>query len=215
MTEEVHDTSHLDRYLQTRQRVSLLNASWRPMLAGAVGAALVIGAVWVATPHFTTREVEIEHLVQHDVPFDNHVPQDKPFDNYIPRVIALPPIAANPPSPLSDAPRSPAEHKFKDSPEWRGADVRGRIVRADQNGFVLATEDGGETGFYPARLGADGKPERNESMTDVVDPYLSDLAYCRPSENGTYLCVALHGGREVPIPQVPITRERARNVRPA
>ena len=37
---EVHDHSRTDAYLRTRQRVAFLSAVWRPMLAGAAGAAL-------------------------------------------------------------------------------------------------------------------------------------------------------------------------------
>ena len=90
-----------------------------------------------------------------------------------------------------------------------GAVIRGRILRPDANGFVLAT-DNGETGFYPAKLGASGKIEPDEGMRDVVNPYLNDLAYCRLSPIGTYLCVALQAGKEVPVPQVPIVARRGR-----
>ena len=223
----IQDTSRVDNYLRSRHRVAVLEASWRPALAGAAGALAIIGSValgaWLVGPRYRYNEVEIPrvmfkditvpNIVQRDVPVDHVVPHDVEID--IPRIVETPAPAprspvTSPPAASTSKPRTPAETRLVGSPEWRGADVRGRIVRADQNGFVLATEDGGETGFYPAKLGADGKPERNESMTDVIDPYLSDLACCRPSENGTYLCVALHEGREVPIPQIPITRERGR-----
>lgn len=42
MNDEVHDTSRLDAYMRARRRVALLNASWKPMAAGAAGAALII-----------------------------------------------------------------------------------------------------------------------------------------------------------------------------
>ena len=37
------------------------------MLAGAIGASLIIAAVWVATPRFTIRDVVVDHVVQKDV----------------------------------------------------------------------------------------------------------------------------------------------------
>ena len=102
---------------------------WKPMLAGAVGAAImaatVIGSVWVILPKISTREVVVDHVVQHDVPFDNHVPQDKPFDNYVPHakpfdvpVPAPKPVAeAAPPTMGPDSPyaaKTPDEKKFVD-----------------------------------------------------------------------------------------------------
>ena len=208
MTEEVHDTSHLDRYLQTRQRVSLLNASWKPALAGAGGAAVVIACAWVAMPKFTIREVVVDHVVQHDVPFDNHVPQDKPFDNYVPQDRPMPgPSASAVPG---FAPRTSEEWAFVSTKGWREAVIRGRILRPDENGFILMT-DQGEQGFYPAKTGTNGKPENDPSVVDVVAPYLSDLAYCRPSaEIGIYVCFAQHAGKATLIRQVPITAKEGR-----
>jgi hypothetical protein len=120
---EIVDRSRVDAYAAVRRRAMLLHSAWRPMLAGAAGAALVIGAVWVATPKFSVREVVVDHYVPRDIPFDNHVPQDKPFDNYVPRLTPGP-VAANPP----DAPRSPAEKKFVNKPEYKDAVYRGRIT---------------------------------------------------------------------------------------
>ena len=45
MTEEIHDHSRVDGFMAARRRAMVLHSLWRPLLAGAVGAALVIGAV--------------------------------------------------------------------------------------------------------------------------------------------------------------------------
>ena len=185
-------------------RAAVLHASWRPMLAGAVGAALVIAAVWVAAPKFSTREVVVEHVVQHDVPFANHIPQDKPFDNYVPHEVGAAPALA---------PRSSAERSFEGSKEWDNADVRGRILRASGNGFVMMTE-AGEQSFFPSRLGADGKPENDESMRDDVHGLLGDLAICRPTPNKLFQCVALRGDREIIIPEFPIKQAKQSSAGP-
>jgi hypothetical protein len=107
--------------------------------------------------------------------------------------------------PLSaPAPRSPEERSFESTPGWKGAVVRGRIVRPDANGFVLLT-DAGETGFYPVKLGANGKIEPDFSVRDVVDSVIGALARCNQLPIGTYACTALgHDGREALIPEIPI-----------
>jgi hypothetical protein len=102
MTEEIHDTSRLDAYMRNRGRVAFLHAVWRPMLAGAVGAALVVGAVWVALPKFSTREIVVDHVVSrdvsvdrvvpHDVSVPNIVPHDAPVDHVVPHDVSVPNI---------------------------------------------------------------------------------------------------------------------------
>src|SRR5271157_3840222 len=67
MTEEIHDHSRVDGYLRARQKVAFLHAVWPPMLAGAAGAALVIGAVWVVLPKVSYREVEVPRVTLRDV----------------------------------------------------------------------------------------------------------------------------------------------------
>ena len=67
---------------------------WKPMAAGAVGAALVGVALWVATPKFvfhdidvpriTLKDVAVDHVVPHDVPVDHVVPHDVPVDRLVP-----------------------------------------------------------------------------------------------------------------------------------
>ena len=60
MSEEIHDTSRLDAFMAARRRAMVLHAVWRPMLAGAAGAALVIAAVWVTLPKISYREIDAE-----------------------------------------------------------------------------------------------------------------------------------------------------------
>ena len=199
MTDEVHDTSRLDGYLRARQKVALMNATWRPILAGAVGAALVIGAVWVTLPKISYRDVEVPRVTMRDTVVPNIVQRDVSVDHVVPRDVEI-----DIPRIVAATPRTPAERAFVDTPDWRAADVRGRILRADKNGFDLATEDGSEMSFFPARIAGDGKVEINEGMKDIVEPFLNDLAACRPMPTGVYLCIAEHEGREIPIKQIPI-----------
>jgi hypothetical protein len=82
--------------------------------------------------------------------------------------------------------------------------VRGRILRPDGSGFVLLTDEG-EKGFYPAKIGSDGKIEANPAMRDDVSRVLGRLGFCRQTPTSAYACTALgHDGREVEIPQVPV-----------
>jgi hypothetical protein len=198
----VIDTSRVDNYLRSRHRVEVLNSAWKPALAGAAGAMAIIGAVvvgvWIATPRFTVREVEVDHIVRHDVPFDNHIPQDKPFDNYIPRTVAPPPIAVNPPTPRSDAPRSPSEQKFTDTPEWKGAIYRGRIIRS-VDAKVLSFAEG--TNLRPAHWDA----KTSQSVYDIDEAFDTDaliglLAACVLDEHELWHCNAMQrDGQEITI----------------
>jgi hypothetical protein len=206
--DEIHDTSRVDAYAAARRRAMMLHSAWRPMLAGAAGAALVIAAVYVTlpkvsyreivVPQVTMREVEVPHIVPREVTVDHVVPKDVEID--IPRIVMA-----------SPAPRSPEERAFVDTEGWKDAVVRGRILRQEGNGFVLATDEGEQT-FYPAKIGPGGKIEPEPSVEDVVAPYIGDLGYCRKLPPGTYVCVALHEGQEVPIRPTPII---ARQGRPA
>jgi hypothetical protein len=58
MSDEIHDTSRVDAFMAARRRAMLLHSVWRPMLAGAAGATLVIAAVYVALPTFRMKVVE-------------------------------------------------------------------------------------------------------------------------------------------------------------
>ena len=57
--------------MRSRQRVAFLGAVWRPMLAGAAGAAIIIACAWVAMPKFTIREVTADHVTLRDVTINN------------------------------------------------------------------------------------------------------------------------------------------------
>ncbi len=174
---EIHDTSRLDRYMAARRRAALLNASWRPMLAGAVGAALVIGAVWVTLPKISYREIEVPRVTMRDVEVpaivtkDGEVPRiiqrDVTVDHIIPRDVE---IAAPPREVSKAAPVTPRERTFTEFGGLAGLVVRGRIIRPDGNGFVLATPQAGEQKFYPGQIGLGGKVEPNPAVKDVVDP---------------------------------------------
>ena len=208
MTDEQHDFSRVDSYLRSRHRVEVMSAMWRPMAAGGLGAVAVIGTValgaWLVGPRYRYNEIEIPRVIVKNTPFDNYVPHTKPFDNYAPheRGSVAPSARAPAASPL--APRSSAERRLEGSGPWGSSDIRGRIVRENANGFDLAT-DRGERPFFPAKIGADGKPVLDESVKDRVAGLIGSLAYCRPLPAGTYECRALRrDGREIEIEQVPI-----------
>ena len=107
---------------RSRRRVAFLGAVWKPLLAGAVGAAImaatVMGSVWAILPKISTREIVIDRVVMRDKPFDVYVPHDKPFDNYVPVVVQRDaanhgPAAGGPyepsgPAPAVSAPSSPS-----------------------------------------------------------------------------------------------------------
>jgi hypothetical protein len=191
MTDERHDFSRVDSYLRSRSRVVFLHAVWRPLLAGAVGAALVIGAVAIAQPRFTTREVIVDHVVQKDVAINNLIPHDIPIE--IPRIVATTP-----------SPTTPEERSFVATPGWKGAVVRGRIERAQGNGFVMLT-DTGEQSFSPAKIAPGGKIEPDPSLKDDVSAALGALAFCRQTPIGVFQCTALgHDGREAVIPEISV-----------
>ena len=204
MTDEVpetHDFSRVDTYMAARRRAMVLHALWKPLLAGA---ALVISAVWITLPKVSYREIVVDHVVQKDVTIDHVVPRDVTVDHIVPKdvEVEVPRFLASSPEA-----RMPDERRFVETPAWQGAIVRGRILRQDGAGFILATDDG-EQGFYPATINAAGKPELDPSAEDIVAPYIGDLARCNKLPIGTFECRALHEGQEVFIRQTPINRPR-------
>jgi hypothetical protein len=204
MSDEIHDHSRIDAFMAARRRAMLLHAAWRPMLAGAAGAALVIACVWVTLPKVSYREIEVPRMTLRDVTVPNIVARDVTVDHVIPKdvEIDIPHIATAPVA----ASQSHEEQKFTESEGWRSSIIRGRILRKESpNGFVLAT-DAGELSFFPARLGPDARPASNPGMRDAVESFLGDLGYCSPLPAGAYHCVALHASVETEIPQVPIGR---------
>src|ERR1700733_3888861 len=104
VTEEIHDTSRVDSFMASRRRAMLFHSVWKPMLAGAVGAAIIVGAVWAASPRLHYNEIEVprvtlkdvivpnviqkdgtvDHVVPHDVQVDHIVPHDVPMANPVP-----------------------------------------------------------------------------------------------------------------------------------
>ena len=206
MTEEIHDMSRVDSFMASRRRAMFFHSVWKPLLAGAVGAAImsaaVIGSVWVILPKISVREVTVDHVIQKDVPFDNHVPQEKPFDNYVPHAkpFDLPkPVASAPPA-------TPAEQKFVNRPEYESAEYKGRLVY-DKDGFIRFDND---RTFYPPKH----DPRTNESLDEVdsdvmydTAPFLGDLAFCNkiPASKHQFKCLVIHND---------IVNDLARTARP-
>ena len=182
---------------------------WKPLLAGAVGAAImsaaVIGSVWVILPKISVHEVTVDHVIQKDVPFDNHVPQEKPFDNYVPHakpfdlpVPAPKPVAnAAPPDMGPQAPyaaHTPEENKFVDNPAYKTAKYHGRIVKS-RDGHELSFEDG--KGFWPGHWDdATQQPIRDPNSVITSDPFIGDLGMCVPNKAHPIMwdCTAMHNG---------------------
>jgi hypothetical protein len=196
----VIDRSHVDNYLRSRHRVEVLNSAWKPALAGAAGAVAIIGAVvvgvWVATPRFSYRDIEIPRVVLKDVPLNNPIPRDVPFDVPVPRV-APPPIARNQPAPRSDAPKTPAEKKFVNKPEYKTATYCGRIVPSTGGG-AISFADG--MSFSPAHWDeATSQPVYDTDESFDTDGLVGDLAMCVQDAHELWECTAEHNGREVSV----------------
>jgi gag-polyprotein putative aspartyl protease len=216
VTEEIHDMSRVDSFMASRRRAMFFHSVWKPMLAGAVGAAImsaaVIGSVWVILPKISTREVVVDHVIQREVPFDNHIPRDKPFDNYVPHSkpsdVPAPtpkPVASAPPmgpdSPY--APKTPDEKKFTDQPEYKDATYHGRIIKST-DGRSLSFEDG--QGFSPAHWNpVTQKSESDQNRAFDSDEYVGDLGMCVPDKDHKELweCTAMHNGQVVDIHHKP------------
>jgi hypothetical protein len=195
MSNDIHDYSRVDRYMAARRRTMLLHAAWRPALAGAAGAAVLVLAAfagaYMAGPTLRTHVVEIPVLdVRHSevtVPDVRVVPREVEIP--VPRVVSR------------ETPRS--EQEFVESPAYRDAGVKGRFAGPDQNGFRL---EGGET-FYPSRF-VNGAPElAADLMDDVAALSRGDPIYCAPiAPAGLYQCQAWHAGRVVRIEAIPVGR---------
>lgn len=92
---EIHDHSRVDAFMAARRRSMLMHAVWKPMLAGAAGAALVIGCVWVVLPKLSIREVVVDHVTQRDVPVDHVVPKDVTVPNIVAHDVSVPNIVTH------------------------------------------------------------------------------------------------------------------------
>ncbi len=189
MNEEIHDTSRMDAFLATRRRTMLLHAAWRPMLAGAVGAALIIGAVWVATPKFVFHDIDLPRVTMRDVTVDHVIPKDVEVPHIIEKDVIMP------------VPLTPEEKKFTDSPEYKAAIYHGRIIPT-KDGRSITFEDG--QSFSPAHW--DG----TKAVTDTdrafdTDALVGDLAMCVQNEHELWLCTAMHNGHVVDVHAKPYT----------
>lgn len=208
MNPEIHDMSRIDKFMASRRRAMFLHAVWRPMLAGAVGAALIVAAVWVASPrfhytdidipHIVTRDVTVDHVVPRDVPVDHIVPHDVPVDRIVPRqpVADASPLMG-PDSPY--APKTPEEKTFTAQPEYKTATYHGRIVKS-RDGHELSFADGRD--FHPAHWDeAAGKIVYDTEAVIPSDEFGGDLGMCVPEKGhkDMFDCVAMHHGVSTPI----------------
>ena len=153
--------------------------------------------------HVVPRDVPVDHVVPHDVPVDHYVPHDVPMPMSGPQAsaptpsVAWAPQASPPeqvassPTPLgpADAPRTPAEKKFSDRPDFAKAEIRGRIIHS-VDGTALSFDTG--KNWYP---------KDNARVADA-EPLIGDLGYCAPSDDPTiWHCFALHKGKVIDVPQ--------------
>ena len=126
-------------------KAMVLHSIWRPLLAGAAGAALVVGCVWVTLPKISYREIEIPRVTMRDVTVPNIILKDVEISRDVP--MPGPQVSAKPPVP-ADLPKTPAEKKFTETPEYKNAIYRGRIVKS-VDGRAVSFAEG--KSFWPAR----------------------------------------------------------------
>lgn len=122
------------------------------MLAGAAGAALVIGAVYVTLPKFSVRDVEVPRIVMRDTEVPHIVERDVPVDHVVPHdvVIEIPQIVTKDVEAPKPEASTPAERKFVVLPQYKDAAYRGRIV-SSRGGGALSFQDG--KGLFPRTFG--------------------------------------------------------------
>jgi hypothetical protein len=199
--------SRVDSFIASRRRAMIFHSVWKPMLAGAVGAAImaatVIGSVWVILPKISVHDVVVDHVVPKDVPFDLPVPQTKPFDNYVPQAKLFdvpkptPQTTLPPPKTAESAPpATPAEKKFVSRPEYESAEFKGRLVY-DKDGYIR---------FDNGRFFVPPSHDKNEMAVEddysTPDPDLmydtarfwGDLAFCNkiPAKKYEMKCLVIH-----------------------
>jgi hypothetical protein len=161
---EIHDHSRVDAFLAARRKAMVLHALWRPMLAGALGAGMIIAAVAIAQPRFAFREIEVPKIVYRDATVPNIVAKDVE----VPRIVAkdveigVPRIVAT----------TPAERKFIDDPQgFANAPTRGKIVpsRSDR---ALSFDEGQDYFLTDASMSAD------------ATPYVGEYGFCSHPPKG-------------------------------
>ena len=81
----IHDTSRIDAFMAARRKSMVLHALWRPMLAGAVGAAIIVGAVWAASPRLHINEIEVPRITYREVTVPNIIEKSVTVD--VPHVV--------------------------------------------------------------------------------------------------------------------------------
>jgi hypothetical protein len=203
----VHDESEVTRlqdfYARQRElearaiaRAAVLHASWRPLLAGAIGAALVVAAVYVTLPKFSVREVTVDHIVPHDVEVPHIILKDVEVQG--PRASAKHPAPnMGPQAPY--AAKTPDENKFVEQPEYKTAKYHGRIVKS-RDGHELSFEDGMD--FHPGHWDdATGKIVWDPTNAILSDELIGDLGMCVPQKGhpGMWDCTALHNGQVITV----------------
>ena len=185
---EIVDRSRVDAYAATRRRAMFLHSVWRPLLAGAVGAALVIGAVWVTLPKISYREIvvpavtlkdtEVPRIILKDAVVPNIVLKDVPIE--IPRIVTV----------------TPTEQRFLESPAFAAAPMHGRIVPS-RSERALSFDDGSD--YTPTLPG----------MAADAAPLLGLWGYCSATDAAKTIfhCFALlRDGTVISVPQKPVGR---------
>ena len=185
---EIVDRSRVDAYATTRRRAMLLHSVWRPLLAGAVGAALVMGAVWIVLPKVTYTEITVPRIAYTDATVPNIVPHDVTVDHIVPHEVPI------------EIPRivtvTPTEQRFLESPAFVAAPMHGRIVPS-RSERALSFDDG--TDYTPTLPG----------MAADAAPLLGLWGYCSATDAAKTIfhCFALlRDGTVISVPQRPVGR---------
>jgi hypothetical protein len=226
----VHNTDALDDAMKAArdrdrmQAQAVLNGSRGTLLLKSVPVAAIAGlafigaasaAAWIMRPHFDfhTVNIDVPKLVEKPV----EVPKLVEREVIIPKLVERPVEAATPPrGPTADAaplpPKTPdrAEQKFIDRPDYRSAELKGRIVKSFDNGLHF---DDGQS-FVPSKMengravrDATGQPVSDPTKMYESDPFIGDYGYCDlvPAETELYHCSVIHNDVVQAIPIRPRT----------
>jgi hypothetical protein len=152
----------------------------------------------VAAPKLVEKEVEIPKLVEREIE--------------VPKLIERPVQAPKPPptpapGPLADQhmpqpqqlpPKTPdkQEQTFVNQPDYKSADVKGRIVRSFDG--TLHFDNG--SSFFIGKRGPDGKfihdadgnGIRDPDWEDDSAPFVGDYGYCNGTDEDGFQCYAIH-----------------------